>query len=96
MIEIDEITRVSYRPGSAQQWCSECGVLVVMVTPEQASAIAQVSVRTINQLVEAAGVHFIETPDRLLLICLNSLKDNSRCTPFRGVGRTMLFISGSI
>jgi hypothetical protein len=74
MIEIDEITLVSCRPGSAQQWCSECGAQVMMVTPEQASAITQVSVRRINRLVEADGVHFIETPDRLLLICLNSLK----------------------
>lgn len=74
MIEFDEITLVRCRPGSVQHWCPECGAPVMMVTPQQASAIARVSVRTINRLVEADGVHFIETPDQLLLICLNSLK----------------------
>jgi predicted site-specific integrase-resolvase len=45
-----------------------------MVTPQQASAIAGVSVRTINRWVEAGRVHFMETPDGLLLLCLDSLR----------------------
>jgi hypothetical protein len=73
MIEIDEVTFVSRYQSSGQEWCSGCSALVPMLTPQQASAIAGVSVRTINRLIEAGGVHFIETPDRLLLVCLNSL-----------------------
>jgi len=73
VIEIEEITLVSCRPVSTQAWCSACGDRVMMVTPEQAAAIAQVSLREINVWVEAAAVHFIETPNRLLLVCVNSL-----------------------
>ena len=35
--------------------------------------MARVSVRTINQMVEANGIHFIETAGGRLLVCLNSL-----------------------
>jgi len=77
-IEFDEITFVSFRPAASQQWCSACGAHATMVTPEQASAIARVSVRAINQMVEADGIHFIETADRLLFICLNSLNDQKQ------------------
>jgi hypothetical protein len=77
-IEYDETTFISLRPAGSQYWCSGCGTDRTMITPEQASAIARVSVRTINQMVEADDVHFIETANRLLLICLNSLNDRAR------------------
>ena len=44
-----------------------------MVTPEEAAAIAGISVRSIYARVEAHSVHFVETPDGLLLLCANSL-----------------------
>jgi len=44
-----------------------------MVTPNQAAVIARVAVRTINRWVEAERLHFAETPEGLLLICLNSI-----------------------
>lgn len=44
-----------------------------MVTPERAAAIAGVTVRTINRWVEAESVHFTETRNGLLLLCVYSL-----------------------
>jgi hypothetical protein len=44
-----------------------------MVTPEEAANIARVTVRSLYARVEAEGVHFLETADGLLLICVNSL-----------------------
>lgn len=44
-----------------------------MVTADEAAILAGVSPRAIYQLMEARKLHFIETPDRLVLICLNSL-----------------------
>ena len=44
-----------------------------MVTPQQAAAIARVTVRAVNQRVEAGMVHFLETPDGRLWVCVNSL-----------------------
>ena len=55
------------------RWCESCAGTVVMVTPEEAAVVAGVSWRTISQRVEEGRVHFTETPDGLLLICINSL-----------------------
>jgi len=73
-VEIEEVIRAfgnSSRTSSA--WCPSCGREVTMVTPQQAAAIVKVSVRTINRWVEAGAVHFVETPDGLLLLCVNSI-----------------------
>lgn len=73
-IEIDEVVFVkalSNRSGMA--WCVGCANEVLMVTPQQAAAIARVSVRDINRRVEAGEVHFLETPEGSLLVCVNSL-----------------------
>lgn len=43
-----------------------------MITPEEA-ALARVPVPTIYAGIEAEGIHFLETPDGLLLLCANSL-----------------------
>lgn len=75
LIEIDEVTLISWQSGSRRQWCPHCTAEVTTVTPQQASAIAQVSVRTINQWVESGRVHFVETAGGLLFVCLESLSD---------------------
>jgi hypothetical protein len=61
------VTRRSVRV----RYCKACGGETPMVTPELAAAQAAVSVRTIYRWVEAERVHFIETQDGRLLICLN-------------------------
>ena len=42
-------------------------------TPEEAAAVASVTSRTIYRWLENGNVHFIETPDELLRICMNSI-----------------------
>jgi len=75
MVEIDEITLVhGAGNASARVWCPECSAIVTLVPPERAAAIAGVTVRTINRWVEADSVHFVETDDGLLLLCVNSLR----------------------
>jgi hypothetical protein len=44
-----------------------------MIHPEEAAARAGVGLRAIYRLVEAHKLHFIETPEGLVLICLNSV-----------------------
>ncbi len=56
-------------------WCSGCGQRVRMVTPEEAAMAAGTSARAIYRLVEANELHFTETPDARLFICLNSLPE---------------------
>ena len=55
-------------------WCPACGGEAQMLTPEQAAAMARVTVRAVNRRVEDGSVHFLETADGLLWVCVSSLK----------------------
>ena len=73
-IEIDEVKFIDCgRSASVQLWCQGCSAVTTMVTPQRAATIAGVTVRHINRLVEAESVHFVETENGLLLLCVNSL-----------------------
>jgi hypothetical protein len=54
-------------------WCPTCCEQVKMVRPEEAAALTEVNLRTIFRWADTARVHFTETPDGLLLVCLDSL-----------------------
>jgi hypothetical protein len=43
-----------------------------MITPVDAAVLARVSTRTIYRWIEAEKLHFTETPDGLLHVCLNA------------------------
>jgi len=47
--------------------------MVEMITPNEAAKLAGISSRSVYRLVEAESIHFTETRDGSLLICLNSL-----------------------
>ena len=57
----------------ARGWCGVCAGPSRMLTPDEAAALAGVSPRTVYRWVEAARVHFAETPDGSLSVCLASL-----------------------
>jgi len=44
-----------------------------MIAPEHAARIAGASTRKIYAWIESGKLHFAESPDRSLLICLDSL-----------------------
>jgi hypothetical protein len=48
-----------------------------MVTIDQSAVLARVTSREIYREVEAGMLHFIETTEGSLLICLNSLNDSN-------------------
>ena len=54
-------------------WCEECGSEVRMVTADEAAIVAGLGSRAIYQLIEGRTLHFLETPDRVVFVCLNSL-----------------------
>ena len=72
-VETDQVLLISKPGRSAPAWCGECNRRVRMATAEQAALLAGVSVRQIYRWVEAGKLHFTETPEGLLLVCLNSL-----------------------
>ncbi len=64
---------ISKPEGALVARCETCGDDVAMVTVEQAAVMKGVSSRVIYQSVESGHLHFAETSDGFLLVCLNSL-----------------------
>ena len=71
-VETQRVVRLTKRVRSIEAWCSQCGRQRELIHPEEAAARAGVSLRAIYRQVEAHKLHFIETPDGLVLICANS------------------------
>jgi hypothetical protein len=53
--------------------CEQCDAAVQLVSLEEAVAIAGVSARAIYRMAEDGLIHFRESAEGLLLVCLNSL-----------------------
>lgn len=70
----DEITVIRKMAGKALATCPACGQQVEMATPEQAVTLTGIHSRVIYGWVERERVHFIETSDGHLLICIDSLR----------------------
>jgi hypothetical protein len=81
-IETDQVVIIR-RQHVAQQWCAVCAMHTHMITAEAAAAATGLSRRSVYRLVEQGQVHFCETSDGLLLICLNSLPLQFN-QPFKG------------
>ena len=75
-IETERVLIIKKRKGSVLAWCPTCAGQVPMVKVDDAATIARVSSRTMYRWVESDKVHFAETPEGLLLICLSSLAGN--------------------
>jgi len=86
-IEVDEVIYLAKQPRPLPRlWCESCGNQSTMVTPRQASVMTGVTVRIVNRWVESDLVHFIETEDGLLLVCVSSLSQK-RVAGARTLGR---------
>lgn len=66
---------MSKRKGHTLGHCEPCGGQVRMVTADVAAILSGVSPRSIYRRVETGEVHYTETPDGLLLICANSIRE---------------------
>jgi len=73
-IELHEFYVIRTGSGSLPPLCAECATGdAFMATPEQAAALAKVSVRVIFGWIELGAIHFIEGTDGSLAVCLRSL-----------------------
>ncbi len=72
-IETDRVFVIRRRTVASAVWCQACGHPVDMATPNEAAALAGIRSRSIYRWVEAETIHFTESPDGMVLICLNSL-----------------------
>src|SRR4051812_29177879 len=72
-IETDQVLVIRRRRKVLRTWCAACAEKVEMVTADEAAVAASVDLGTIHYWVKACNVHFRETPEGLLYVCLNSL-----------------------
>lgn len=61
----------------APVWCEECAAEALLLTPDEAAALAGLSVRAIYRMIEEKQIHFKETPDGPLLVCLRNLQERT-------------------
>jgi excisionase family DNA binding protein len=71
-LETTEVLAIRSQRRRVQAWCSDCAKSVSMVTADEAASVTGVDMRTIYRRVEEGKIHFTETPEGSLLICLNS------------------------
>ena len=73
IVERDQVLVIRRLNKREPRWCEECGEQAQMVSVDDAASIASLTARAVYRRVEAGKVHFSETTDGLLLVCLNSL-----------------------
>lgn len=75
-IETERLLVISRKKG-AEAWCERCKAPRKMLEPRDAAAISGLSARAVFRRVESGQLHFTETPDGALLICLDSLLEQT-------------------
>jgi hypothetical protein len=60
-------------PGGAAVRCTQCAAGAQMISPDAATAAVRMSTRAVYRLVEEGKLHYVETENGTLYICLNSL-----------------------
>ena len=72
-VETERLLIIRRRYQAVEEWCDGCGELALMIRPDQAAAVTGHTLRAIFIDIENGRLHFRESPDGLVLVCLNSL-----------------------
>jgi hypothetical protein len=72
-VETDRVVRLHPSAAPVRAWCPGCDADAPMASPETAALLAGVGTRAIYRGVERATLHFAETADGLVRVCLRSL-----------------------
>ena len=76
--EVLSVRHCAYgQPRRVIDLCEECSSSVPLVALEEAMAVAGVSALAIYRMAEARLIHFRESHEGLVFVCLDSLKKNS-------------------
>jgi hypothetical protein len=82
-VEIHEFYAIRTASGSLPALCADCLTAdAIMLPPDHAAVLSHVPTRTIYRLVETGSIHYRETPNGSLVVCIRSLvaaatKDNN-------------------
>ncbi len=80
-VETQQIVIIRQAEPLISRWCSNCAATVQMVASEKAAILLRSSQRAICRQVEAGQLHFSETGDGKLFICLNSITNHLNTKP---------------
>lgn len=72
-VETERLLVIRRRYRAVEEWCDGCGKIAVMIRPDQAAAVSGRTLRSLFQDLETGRLHFRESPDGLVLVCLNTL-----------------------
>jgi len=83
-IEIHQLYVVRQQRSAAPAACHRCPTATAsLVAPDEAAIVTGMSTRTIYRWVEAGSIHFQETADGSLPVCLNSFPPTEDGSPFK-------------
>ena len=60
--------------GRIEGWCDGCRSKVILMRVDEAAVTADLTQRALFQRIEAGSLHFTETSEGAVLVCLDSLK----------------------
>lgn len=81
-VETERLLVISRPTNSVDIWCEQCGALVPMIGLDEATLLSGQRQREIIHRLVVGSLHFTESPQRLLWVCLHSLlKETSREEP---------------
>jgi excisionase family DNA binding protein len=73
-VETERLVIIRQREADGETRCPVCAERPRMISAEEAAAVTGLSRRAIYRLVESGRIHFNETSDGVLLICLALLR----------------------
>lgn len=65
--------REKFTPPLRTAWCDGCQTHTQMLTPDLAAHISGITLRTLFQWIESGHIHFVETPEGSIFVCLESV-----------------------
>lgn len=72
-IKVEEVIRISRRPGAAPNVsCPDCAA-AWMISPDEAALALGATTRSIYRWIEKGRVHFFESGSGTVLVCLRSI-----------------------
>ena len=79
-IEIVAVKETTYSPreSSVESWCEGCRAHLPMYTPTIAATLTGKNLRTLFRWIESGAIHYVETPDGNILLCLESVRAQTR------------------
>ena len=76
-IETHERWVVRRPDGLRRAWCAGCGAQAGQLAAEEAARAAGLTLRALCRMIEDGRLHSTETPDGALLVCVNSLTEQT-------------------